>query len=123
MTWTSDHKNQQKKTKEWHHSVLLSRPHEHDHFWPFFTMQRQGIEQTTNLLFILKVLRCSNNLMQKMTSITPSIYKTIHQKVIFKNFDPYEGFRQAYTRPGPFTAIPSICNQRTLVGYIFLIGL
>ena len=53
-----------------------------DHFWPFFTIQRQGIEQTTNLLFILKVLRCSNNLMQEMTSITPSIYKTVHQKVI-----------------------------------------
>ena len=35
-------------------------------FWPFFTIQRQGIEQTTNLLFILKVLRCSNNLMQKL---------------------------------------------------------
>ena len=72
---------------EWHHSFLLSRPHEHDHIWPFFTIQRQGLGQTINLIFILKVLRCSNNLMQKMTSITPSIYKTIHQKVIFKNFD------------------------------------
>ena len=25
--------------------------------------------------------------MQKMTSITPSVYETIHQKVFFKNFD------------------------------------
>ena len=32
-----------------------------------------------------------------------------------RNFDPYEGFRQAYSRPGPFTAIPSICNQRSLI--------
>ena len=55
-----------------------------------------------------KALKCRTNLLQKMTSITPSIYKTIHQKVIFRNFDPYEGFRQAYSRPGPFTAIPSI---------------
>ena len=36
---------------------------------------------------ILKVLRCSNNLVQKMTSITPYIYETIHKKVFFKNFD------------------------------------
>ena len=79
--------NRKKILWEWHHSFLLSRPHEHDHIWPFFTIQRQGLGQTINLIFILKVLRCSNNLMQKMTSITPSIYKTIHQKVIFKNFD------------------------------------
>ena len=79
--------NRKKNLWEWHHSFLLSRPHKHDHIWPFFTIQRQGLGQTINLIFILKVLRCSNNLMQKMTSITPSIYKTIHQKVIFKNFD------------------------------------
>ena len=36
-----------------------------------------GIEKTTTLLFILKVLQCSYNLMQKMTSITP-IYKISH---------------------------------------------
>ena len=35
----------------------------------------------------LKFLRCSNNLMQIMTSITPSTNKTIHQKVFFKNFE------------------------------------
>ena len=56
---------------EWHYSFLLSRPHEHGHFWPFFTIQIQGIEQTTNLLFILKVLRCSNNLMQKNDFYNP----------------------------------------------------
>ena len=78
MTWISEHKNQQIKIWwEWYYSFLLCRPHEH--FWPFFTIQRQGIEQTTNLLFILKVLRWSNNLMQKMTSITPSIFKSIFQ--------------------------------------------
>ena len=56
MTWTSDRKNQQKYVWwEWHYSFLFSRPHEHGHFWLFFTIQRQGIEQTTNLLFILKV--------------------------------------------------------------------
>jgi hypothetical protein len=37
-------------------------------------VQSQGKELTKTLLFILKVLWCSNNLMQKMTSITPSIY-------------------------------------------------
>ena len=31
-----------------------------------------------------------------------------------RNFDPYEGFRQSYSRPGLFTAILSICNQRSL---------
>ena len=82
--------NRKKNWWEWHHSFLLSRPHEHDHFWPFFTIQRQGTEQTTSLLFILKVFSYSNNLMQNMTSITPSnIYKTIHQnyQAILKHFD------------------------------------
>ena len=50
-----------------------------------------------------------------MISITPSIYKIIHQKlfskILTRNFDQCEGFRW---RPGPFTAIPSICNQRSL---------
>ena len=35
-------------------------------------------------VFIMNILRFSNNLMQKPTSITPSIYKTIHQRLIFK---------------------------------------
>ena len=59
---------------EWHYSFLLSRPYELGHFQPFSTMHSQGIELTKTLLFILKVLWCSNNLMQKMTFITPSIY-------------------------------------------------
>ena len=113
MTWISDYKNQQKKVWwEWHYSFLPSHPHELDHFLPFSTIQCQGIELTKTLLFILKFLRCSNNLMQIMTSITPSIYKTIHQKVIF---------RQAYSRPGPFTAIPSICNQRSLTNHFAIL--
>ena len=41
-----------------------------------------------------------------------------HQYLVCSNtnidINPYEGFRQAYSRPGPFTAIPSICNQRSL---------
>jgi hypothetical protein len=71
---------------EWHYSFLLSRPHELGHFLPFFTIQSQGIEQAKTMLFILKVLWCSNNLKQKMTSITPSIYYFIHLKAFFKNF-------------------------------------
>jgi len=86
MTWTSDHKNQQEEVWwEWHYSFLLSHPHENGHFWPLFTIQSQGIKQTTTLLFILNVLWCKNNLMQKMTSITPFIYKIIHLKIFFKN--------------------------------------
>ena len=116
MTWISDHKNQQKKVWcEWHYSFLLSRPHELDHFLPFSTIQYQGIELTKTLLFILKVLRCRNNLMQRMTSITPSTYETIRQKVFFKHFDHYEGFKQPFTIIGPFTANTYIhCNQRSL---------
>jgi hypothetical protein len=45
------------------------------------------------MLFILKVLWRSNNLMQKMTSLTPYIYEIIHLKVFLKhfaqNFSPY----------------------------------
>ena len=57
--------------------------------------------------------------MQKMTSITPSIYEIIHSKVFFKFFAFYQfqGFRQAYKRPGPLTAILSICDQRFLTNY------
>ena len=46
--------------------------------------------------FILKILLCSNNLIQKMTSITPSISENIHLKVFFKkfaqNFSPISRF-------------------------------
>ena len=56
------------------------------------------------------------NRMQKMTSITPSIYEIIHLKVFFKNFVQnfyqFQGFRPMI---GPLRAIPSICNQRSLV--------
>ena len=31
-----------------------------------------------------------------------------------KLFDHYEGFRQYFIMIGPFTAIPSICNQKSL---------
>ena len=87
MTWTSDDKIQWKKIGlEWHDSILLSHHHENDHFLPFFTVQSQGIEQTKTLLFILKVLWCSIYLMQKMTSVAPSIYEIIYLKVFLKNF-------------------------------------
>ena len=95
-------------------------PHENGHFGPFFTIQSQGIKQTTTLLFILNVLCCKNNLMQKMTSITPPIYKIIHLKIFFKNlasnFDHFQGFRQSYQRPGPFRAILSICFRGPWLG-------
>ena len=78
----------------------------------------QGIELTKTLLFILKVLWFSNNLMQKMTSLTHSIYYIIHLEVFFKlfnrNFDHYEQFRQSLLMIGPYTAIPSIFNQKSL---------
>ena len=122
MTWTSDHKNQQQQNWwEWHYFFLLSCPHEHGHFWLFFTIQRQGLEQTTNLLFILKVLRCSNNLMQRMTSIIPIklFIRKYFSKILNRNFDHCEGFSQNYQRWRPFTAIPSICNQRSLVESTF----
>ena len=71
----------------WYYSFLLFHPHENGCFWPFFTIQSQRIEQTILWeFFILKVFWCSNNLMQKLTSITPT-YKIIsHLKVFFKYF-------------------------------------
>ena len=85
MTRILDQKNQQKKKLlEWHHCFLLSRSHE-----PCFTIQSQGIEQTKPmkpLIFILKFLWCSNNMMKKMTSITPSIYEIHCLEVFFKIF-------------------------------------
>ena len=73
--------------------------------------------QTTTLIFILKVLRCSNNLMQKMTSITPSMKLSMRKYFsnLTRNFDNYRGFRQSFIMVGPFTAIPSIGNQWSLI--------
>ena len=36
-------------------------------------------------------------------------------KFLTRNVDHYEGFRQYFIMIGSFTAIPSICNQRSLV--------
>ena len=53
--------------------------------------------------------------MQKMTlSIKLSIWKYF-SKILTRNVDHYEGFWQSFTMIGPFTAIPSICNQRSLL--------
>ena len=41
--------------------------------------------------------------------------KKYFSKIWTRNFDHYEEFRQSYSRPGPFTAIPSICSQRSLI--------
>ena len=71
----SDHKSQH--WWEWHYSFLFSRSHENGHIWPCFTIQSQGINQSTKLLLILNVLCCSNNMTQKNTSITPVMYKKI----------------------------------------------
>ena len=35
-------------------------------------------------------------------------------KLLTRNFDHYEGFRQYYIMIGSFTAIPSMCDQRSL---------
>ena len=164
MTWISNHKNQHKKVLwEWHYSFPLLRPHEHGHFWPFFTIKSQGIEQTKTMILFWRFYGVATmtrdvstgatsatavapkfsdtlalfqprgamarshlnfprgyvtvNLMQKMTSMTPSIYEIIHL-VFFKkfaqNFRLFQGFRQAYIMSGPFRYIPSICNQRSL---------
>ena len=58
----------------------------HGHFWSFFTIQSQSIELTTTLHFTLKVLWCSNHLMQKMTHKTSPIYpfESIFQKFCFE---------------------------------------
>ena len=40
-------------------------------------------------------------------------------KILARNFDHYEGFSQNYQWPSPFTAIPSICNQRSLANLMY----
>ena len=49
--------------------LTFPRPYENGQFCHF--TKSQGIEQSATLLFILKVLWCTNNLMQNMTFITP----------------------------------------------------
>ena len=41
-----------------------------------------------------------------------SIWKYFSQ-ILLRNVHQFQGFRQAYKRPGPLRAIPSICNQRS----------
>jgi hypothetical protein len=87
MTWISDYKNQQKKVWwELHYFFLLSRHHELGHFLPFFTIQSQGIELTKTLLFILKVLLSSNNLMQKNGFYNPFYLSNSPFESIFYTF-------------------------------------
>jgi hypothetical protein len=110
MAWISDHKNQQKKVWwEWRYSFLLSHPHELGHFWPFFIIKSQGIELTKTLLFILKVLWCSNNLMQKMTSITPhsDLDRKSVQKIRFC-LKIYQRLPFIHHRSLKFTFVPKI---------------
>jgi hypothetical protein len=76
MTWTSEHKNQPIYFPALMKMVILA----------IFTIQSHGIEQTKTMLFILKVLWCSNYLMQKLTSTTPSINEIIHLQEFFKKF-------------------------------------
>ena len=98
MTRISDHKNQQKKSfagVALHMcSFLLTFPPLWT--WPFFKIQSQGIELTKTLLFILKVLWCSNNLMQKNDFYNPfylSNYLSIlkyFSNFFTRNFHHYE---------------------------------
>ena len=106
IKWIPDPKNcQDTMWCEGHQAVLLSRPHEHGHFWPNFTIQSQEVEQTTFMLFIMKVLWCSNNLMQKMTFITPSTEISIWKycsKILLRNFHQIQGLK-SYPTVRPVT--------------------
>ena len=85
------------------------------------------------MLFILNVLWCSNNLMQKMTPIFYNPFYLLNYTCegSFQTFKPeiltikYERFIQSCQMIGPFIAIPSICNQGSLVktrAYILVIN-
>ena len=84
-------------------------------FWPCFTIQSQGIEQAKTLHFTLKVLWCSNNLMEKNEFYNPFyLWKYRFECMYFsknlpKNFNLFQGFRQSYKRPVTFRAISSLC--------------
>ena len=58
MTKISAHKNQQKKSLVGV-ALLVSTlpPHEHGHFWSFFKIQDQRIEQTKTMIFFFR-LKC-----------------------------------------------------------------
>ena len=96
MTWTSDHKNQQKKGLM---GVTLLLPT----FPPSWTWPFLAIFHNTEPRAILKFLWCSNNLMQKMTyvHIKLSILKYV-SKILFRNVHDFQGFSLYYQRPGPF---------------------
>ena len=120
----SDHKNQQKKSLV---GVALCSPS----YFPalmnlaifaIFHNTDPRIELTKTLLFILKVLWCSNNLMQKMTSTNHSIYEIVHLQVFFKNFaQKFPPFLCLLYTVIPnvwaIRAIPSIYIQRSLIYY------
>ena len=119
MTRTSDHKNWQKKIGC---SGIASSYFPALMYMAIFHNSEPRGRKTTTMLFMLKVLWYSNNLMQTMTSITSSIHEVIHFKVFFKNFvqnfSPISRFKpilnQTYSRLSHFGAIPSICYQRSL---------
>ena len=47
-------------------------------------------------------------------------FENILSNFLSRNFHHYKGFRQSYQMIDPFTNIPSICNQRSLVYKMFL---
>ena len=88
-------------------------------FAPFFTAVYilERLELQTIYVLNKEVLKSAvynqkRVIMQIITSVTPSIYGNYTFESIFHQF---QGFRQAYKRPDPLRAIPSICNQRFLV--------
>ena len=118
MTRISDHYNQNKKKLAG--VALLLFTFLLSWKWSFFHNSKP---RHKTMLFILNVSWFSNNLMQKMTSITPSMQKIVHLKIKYlseiwlQNLDDFQGFSQFYQRPGQFRAILSICFR--VIWHIF----
>ena len=71
---------------EGHNFFLLSRPHVHGYFWPFFTIQSQEVEQRLQSSFLFWRFYALAT-MQKMTI---SIFKIIYLKAFSKHFTNFK---------------------------------
>ena len=96
---------------EWNHSFLQT-----SWTWPFLTIVHNS--EPRDKTDYLESCFLFSRFYARNEFYNPSIYETVLLKIFFKNllrhFNHLQGFRPAYIMSGPFRAIPSICNQRSL---------
>jgi hypothetical protein len=120
MTWTSEHKNQPPKKLMGVALLFPTFPLSWKwSFWPFsqYRAKWQNRQKPCFLFwrfYSVATIWCKNWLLKPLLCMKLFIWKYF-SKILVRNFNYLQSFRPAHIKSGPFRAIPSICNQRSLV--------